>query len=116
MARLPTEPRLDQFRVGHYLGGVSGPSGYFMHIESVAGDTLNRGQHFSHRKTMTITAIGNQTLASLPEIINCLAMRHDKVTHMDVVTDAGTIRRWIVGSEYIDVIALTECGLARHLD
>ena len=76
-------------------------------------DSLN---DLLHGKPVTIAAIGDKALAALSQIVQCGCMSRRQITHMDVVANTCAIDGRIVITEYIDVIADPEGGLAGDFD
>src|SRR6266849_5133863 len=69
--------------------------------------------NFANAKAATGSEIVDE-LVALAQRAQHQNMRAGQVTHVNVVTDAGAIRSWIVRSEDGNVFALSECHLQRQ--
>src|SRR5215210_1964105 len=60
---------------------------------------------FLHRITLAVTEIEAITIAALHQLLQNQQMRSAQIFHMDVIADAGAVRRVVIRSEKSDGIA-----------
>ena len=77
---------------------------------------LHRADHLEHREPAAIAAIQHLALAAGAQIAERVEMRADEIGHVDIVADAGAVRRRIVGAEHFEIRPLAERRFARDLD
>ena len=76
----------------------------------------HRVDHLEHRRAATVAAVERRAGAAAAQIGERRRMRAREIADMDVVADAGAVRRRIVGAEDVDLGPLAERRFAGDLD
>src|SRR5262249_57678698 len=90
--RLPFEQRTGTVGSRHDLCRVPDPPAGERHLEVDARDSLYRLDHLEHGETAAVTAIERGGDATAAQIRQRIAMRAHEIGHVNVVSDAGTVR------------------------
>src|SRR6185437_1770204 len=71
------------------------------------------GNHLQNRCSAPISTIERRACAAAPQIAKRRRMRLRKIADMNVVSDAGSVGRRVVGSEYGHLGTFADCSFAR---
>src|SRR5262245_7667965 len=115
-ARLPYESGTDPVARGHDLCRVARPPRCELDLEVDARNTLDSVDHVQHRKTAAVTAIERHRSATVAQIGERIDMRCDEIGDVNIIPDAGAIRRRVVGAEDIHFRPPPERRFDRDLD
>src|SRR5262245_24571069 len=97
--RLPFERRADAVAGGDDLCRVAGPAIGELDLEIDAGDAFYRIDHLQHRKATAVTTIERRRSTAGAQIGERIAMRGNEIGDVNVIPDAGAVRRRIIGAE-----------------
>ena len=114
--RLPAERRPRLPAVGDDLRRIARAPRRHLDLEVDAGGALDRFDHFEDREAVAVAAIERQRLAAGTQVTQRIGMRAHEIGDVDVVADAGAVRRRIVGAENLQLRAQTERRLDGDLD
>src|SRR6516164_904693 len=84
--------------------------------EIASGHALDRVNHLANRKSVTIAAVERERLPPGAQIAQCQAVCGAEIGDVNVVADAGTVRRRIVGAEYFELRTQSERGFRCDFD
>jgi hypothetical protein len=114
--RLPFERRPDAIAGGDDVCRIARPAAGELDLEIDAGDALYRIDHLEHRKATAVTTIERRRGAAGAQMGERIAMRGNEIGNVDVIPDAGAVRRRVVGAENIELRSQPKRGFDRHLD
>src|SRR6516164_847247 len=114
-ARLPSECGTDSVAGGHDLCRVARPPRCKLDLQVDARDTLDGVNHVQHRKATAVTAIERRGSAAVAQIGERITMRGNEIGHMNVIPDAGAVRRRVVGAKDTERWSQPERGFDRDL-
>ena len=77
---------------------------------------LDRFDHLEHRSAVAVAAVERRAGPAAPQIGERRRMRAREIADVDVVADAGAVRRRIVGAVDVDLGPLAERRFAGDLD
>ena len=97
--RFPIESGADAIAGGDELGGVARAAPGELDLEIDAGDALHALDHFQYGKTAAVAAIERGGGAAGAQMGERVAVRGNKIGDVNVISDAGAVRRRIVGAE-----------------
>jgi hypothetical protein len=109
--RLLFERRADAVAGGDELRRIAGPQ-----ARPRAGYALHGLDHVQHGKTTLITTIEGRGGVATAQISERIGVGDDEIGNVNIITDAGTVRFRVVGSEHIHFRPQTERSLDRDLD
>ena len=119
VARPPAQLAVSLAGGGHQLGRIARPPWRHMGQQAPPGDRLGGFDHLLHRIAGAVAQVVDQRLAgglaALPQAQQALQPQHvgiGQITDMDVVADAGAIRRRIVIPEDLQIGTLA----AHHIE
>src|SRR5262245_43708379 len=115
-ARLPSERGMDALAGGDDVRWVARPARGELDLEIDARDALDGFDHLKHRMSATVATIERGGDAAAAQIGECLAVRGDEIANVNIIADASTVRRRIVGAEHLHIRSPAERGLERELD
>src|SRR5690606_33118007 len=101
---------------GDERGRIAGPARRMVDRKIDAGDALDRLNDLEHRIAAPVASVKHRALAPGSEVIEGEDMGPRQVADMDVVAQAGAVRRRIIRAEDIEMRALAERRLRRDLD
>jgi hypothetical protein len=113
---LPAERRPCFSAIGNDPSWVAGAAPGDVHLEIDARGPLDCFDHLEHRKAMAVAEVERQGGSAGAEVTQHVGMRAGKIGDMDVVADAGAIRRRVICAKNFELAAQAECRLHRHLD
>ena len=108
--RLPFEGRTGKVGSGDDVGGVAWAPAGEPDLEISSGDPLDCPDYVEHRKASAVTAIKRPRSAAAAQICERVGMCAHEIADVNVISDAGAVRRWIVGAEDIHFRAPPEGG------
>src|SRR5690606_25633609 len=114
--RRPAERLADPSGTGDERGRIAGPARRMVDRKIDAGDALDRLDDLEHRIAAPVAAVEHRALTPGSEVIEGEDMRPRQITDVDVVAQAGAIRRRIIRAEDVEMRALAERRLRRDLD
>jgi hypothetical protein len=94
---LPAECRPCLAGIGNDPRGIAAASRRNLNLEIDARDTLNRLDHFKHRKAVAVAAIERRPTGS--QVAQGVEMGVHQVADMDVVADTGAVGRRVIRAE-----------------
>ena len=103
-------------RVGHNLRGIAFAPRRDLDLEIDASHALDGIDHLQHRKAMTVAAIGGQRRPAAAQMAQRIGMCAGKIADVNIVANAGAVRRRIVGAEDVEFGAQAERCFDRDLD
>ena len=115
-ARLPAERRPGLPAIGDDPRRIAEPPRRDFDFEVDTGGALDRFDHFEHREAVAVAAIERQRLAAGTQVTQRIGMRAHEIGDVNVVADAGAVRRRIVGAENLQLGAQIERRLDGDLD
>ena len=98
---------IDRYRI------AGAPSGE-LNREIPPADAPRRVQNLQHRITVAVTAIEGGAGAAAAQVSERRRMRAHQIGDVNVVADAGAVRRRVVGAVDADLVAAAEHGFARR--
>src|SRR6516225_3395552 len=111
IARLPAELLLDFFRTRHQHRRIARAPRRYSRRYRMAGHAADRLNHFTHAEALAVAQVVNEAVFFLERLEHqqvCLA----EIADVDVVADAGTVRRRVVVAENGKLFAFAE----RHFE
>src|SRR3954463_6834387 len=105
VSRLPSERGTRALACRDDLRGIARPAAGEFDREIHAGDPLYGLDHVEHGEAAAVAAIERARGAAAAQVSERGAMRGDEIGHVNIVPDAGTVRRRIVGAEHVDLRA-----------
>ena len=96
--------------------GSPGRRGDMRTSKSAPDDALHGVDHLQHREALRVAAVEHFGIAAVAQVAQRRHVGAHEVGDVDVVADAGAVRRWIVGAEHLHVRPLAERRLAGDLD
>ncbi|MNL40964.1 hypothetical protein D3C87_1633490 [compost metagenome] len=105
--RIPAEDRSGFLRRSYKHRRVPCTSRMNGNLEVNSSHFLNLSNNFFNREALAITQVKYITLRSASQMLYGKHMRISQIAHMNVITDAGTIRGRIVLAEDGNLLALT---------
>lgn len=107
--RLPAEDGAGFRVVRIEAGRVAGAALHVLHRAGLAADAFCCGNDLPHAGAYACAEV--DAAAVFPQLLYREAVRLRKILHMDVVADAGAIRRVVICAKYFDARALAGDGL-----
>ena len=99
MPRPPAERGTNTGGSSDQRGWIAGAPGFLSFGYRVPRDVLDHGKHFANAVAATVAAVQCRGFAAAAQVGERLQMRVGQVLDVDVVTDAGAVRGWVVGAE-----------------
>ncbi len=115
-SRSPGERRSNAINIRNQYRRVAGTAGGNIDRKIATACAPHCVDHLEHRSAMAITAVEGRVDATTTQIGECRRMRLNQVADVDLVANAGTVGRRIVGSEYVHLGTLADCCLTGDLD
>src|SRR3954452_5304401 len=91
--RRPVERGADAADIGHEADRIAGPASDHLHRQLQPGDALDGGDHLQQLIAVAIAAVERHRSAAAAQMRQRRAMRTREVADMDVIADAGAVRR-----------------------
>jgi hypothetical protein len=98
------------------LRWIAGAARCDLDLEVDTRDALDHLNHLTHRETMAIAAIKGHRGATRAQIAQRVRMRADEVADVDVIANAGTVRRRIISPIDFELRSKREGCLDGDLD
>ena len=114
--RLPAERRPDPLAYRDDLGGIACPPRRLLDLEIDFRDVLDRLDDFQRRETAAVAAIERQRWSAGSQMAQCIRVRTNEIADINVVADAGAVRRRIIGAENLELRPQPQGRLGRNLD
>src|SRR5947209_3724797 len=114
--RLPSERGPDAGTVGDDGRRIPGPARRMTHRELFGAHPFDRCDDFADRITMSVTTVEYLLRASPAQIQKRGQMRCREIGHMDVIANAGAVRRVVVRAVDLDQRPYAQRSLDRDLD
>ena len=112
-SRAPSRMRSEAATI---CGRIAGPASGISTLKSTPETRFTVSMTSQHRIAVPVAAVERRVGAAAPQIARAQRVRARQIADMDVVADAGAVRRRIVGAEHVHLVAPAECGLDRDLD
>ena len=103
-------------RRGHNLRGIAFAPRRDLDLEIDASHALDGIDHLQHRKAMTVAAIGGQRRPAAAQMAQRIGMCAGKIADVNIVANAGAVRRRIVVAEDVELCAQAKRCFDRDLD
>jgi len=114
-AWLPVELKLDLVRAGDEDGWIARTALAFDGRNGMSRHAPGDFEHLAHAETTSVPQVINELFVPRERIKGKL-MRRSQVDHMDVVSYAGAVGGWVVGSVDLDLLALAQGYLQNQRD
>jgi hypothetical protein len=111
----PSKLRSRETGVCQYCGRISGSSVRKSDVKFPPIDALNCLQDLKDRLSLAVAAIRRDALSTCSEAAKCKFVRNSQILDVDVVSNARSVRRGIVGAEDFHEVAYTQRSFACHL-
>src|SRR4030095_9890128 len=86
---------------------IAGPPRLFQNWDRLSGDFATTLDHFAH----TRAAASAEIVESTGRSVERENMRMGQIDNMDVIANAGAIRRFVIGPENLNMFFLSQCNL-----
>src|SRR6266403_4136097 len=110
MRGLPAKGMLKLFLAGNENSGITGTARTQFARDLAAGDTLRRGDNFQDREATAVADIEGLA-GNAVDLLKSADVGIGNIEHVDVIADAGSVRRGIVRAEDIDMGQSTAGGI-----
>src|SRR6266481_2030903 len=110
MRCFPTEHALELFLAGDQNGRVAGTAWAQFAGNLAAGDAFRRSDNFQDREATAVADVEGFA-GNAVDLLKSADVRIGNIEHMDVIADAGAVRRGIVSAEDIDMGQCTAGGI-----
>src|SRR6266436_8560378 len=110
MRCFPTEHALELFLAGDQNGRVAGTAWAQFARDLAAGDAFRRSDNFQDREATAVADVEGFA-GNAVDLLKSADVRIGNIEHMDVIADAGAVRRGIVSAEDIDMGQSTAGGI-----
>src|SRR6266403_3076859 len=111
MLLFPRPSRLNKlFLAGNENSGITGTARTQFARDLAAGDTLRRGDNFQDREATAVADIEGLA-GNAVDLLKSADVGIGNIEHVDVIADAGSVRRGIVRAEDIDMGQSTAGGI-----
>src|ERR1700676_3804064 len=110
MRCFPTEHALELFLAGDQNGRVAGAPWTEFARDLAAGDTLRRGDNYQDREATAVADVEGFA-GNAVDFLKSADVGIGNIEHVDVIADAGSVRRRVVRSEDIDMGQSTAGGI-----
>ncbi len=107
----PIQRRADAVDIGYQRRRIAGATFGDLHRKIAAVDTAHRVDDLQHRAATAVTAIERRAVTAAAQMRERRRMCARHVADVDVVADAGSVRRRVVGAEHAELGALAERSL-----
>src|SRR5260370_674459 len=110
MRCFPTEHALELFLAGDQNGRVAGTAWAQFARDLAAGDAFRRSDNFQDREATAVADVEGFA-GNAVDLLKSADVRIGNIEHMDVIADAGAVRRGLVSAEDIDMGQSTVGGI-----
>ena len=110
MRGLPSRQGLKLAAVSDEFWRIAGAAGRILDREVDAGYFFGSLDHFADGEAVTITAVHHVACLLFHEVVERLQVRLREVVYVDVIADAGAVRRCVIGAIDQELIEFTLCG------
>src|SRR2546421_8291272 len=110
MRCFPTEHALELFLAGHENSGITRTARTQFASDLAAGDTLRRRDNFQDREATAVADVEGFA-GNAVDLLKSTDVRIGDIEHVDVIADAGSVRRGIVSAEDVDMRQTTAGGI-----
>src|SRR5437016_2434535 len=110
MRCFPTEHALELFFAGNEDSGITGTARTQFARDLAAGDTLRRRDNFQDREATAVADVEGFT-GNAVDLLKSTDVGIGDIEHVDIVAEAGSVRRGIVSAEDVDMRQSTTGGI-----
>src|SRR6266550_6851767 len=110
MCCFPTEHALEFFLAGNENSGITRTARTEFLKDLAAGDTLGRSDNFQDREATAVADVEGFAGNAL-DLLKSTDARIGDIEHVDIVAEAGSVRRGIVSAEDVDMRQSTAGGI-----
>src|SRR6267143_3551346 len=110
MRCFPTEHALEFFFAGNENSGITGTARTEFLRDLAAGDTLRRSDNLQDREATAVADVEGFA-GNAVDLLKSADVGIGDIEHVDVIADAGSVRRGIVRAEDIDLGQSTAGGI-----
>lgn len=111
MRRLPPEHLRSERRIGDEFGRISCATLTLHDRNGFAGHGLGRGDDFLHAEAAARAEIDRDGFAAFTQVFQSQGVRAGEIANVNVIADAGAVRRGVIRAKDGDVRALATGGL-----
>src|SRR6266702_4338415 len=110
MGGFPAKGALEFFLAGDENGGITGPARTQFARDLSAGDAFRHIEDFQNRETATVTDV-ESFAGNAVDLLEGAGVGISDIEHMDVVAEAGSVRRGVIRAEDVDMRQATSSGI-----
>src|ERR1700683_5068736 len=115
VARFPAKRGSRPLRIRDYACGITFAARRVLDFEIDARYALNGLDYFEHGKAMAVSAVKRLRGTAGAQLTKRIAMRTRQIAHVDVIANAGAVRRRIIEAENFELRTQSKRGLDRDL-